>query len=43
MQILEKEKKMEKNFLVSEMIDSELVSLNCLYEEQDNCYRQPMC
>ena len=31
MQILKKQKKILKNFLVSERIASELVSLNCLY------------
>ena len=27
--------KIEKNFFVSKIIASELVSLNCLYQEQD--------
>ena len=35
--------KIQKKFFVSEIIASELVSLNCLYEEEDTCHRQPMC
>ena len=37
------QQKTEKTFFVSEIIASELVSLNCLYEEQDTFHRQPMC
>ena len=36
-------KKWRKTFFFFEMIASELVSLNCLYEEQDNFHLQPMC
>ena len=35
--------KSEKKFFVSEIISSELVSLNCLYEEQETFQQQPMC
>ena len=37
------QQKIEKRIFVSEVIASELVSLNCPYEEQDNFHRQPMC
>ena len=37
------QQKIEKIFSLPEMIASELVSLNCPYEEQDNFHRQPMC
>ena len=37
------QQKNEKIFFVSEIIASELVSLNCPYEEQDTFHRQPMC
>ena len=33
----------QKKFFISEIIAYELVSLNCLYEEQDTFHRQPMC
>ena len=35
--------KIEKKVFVTEIIGSELVSLNCPYEEQDTFHRQPMC
>ena len=35
--------KIEEKCLAYEIIASELVSLNCLYEEQDTFHRQPMC
>ena len=35
--------KIPKKFFVSEIIASELASLNCPYEEQDTFHRQPMC
>ena len=35
--------KIEKKFFVSKIIPCELVSLTCLYEEQDTFHRQPMC
>ena len=37
------EQKTGKIFFVSEIIASELVSLNCAYEEEDTFQRQPMC
>ena len=37
------QQKIQKKFFVSEIIASELVSLNCPYEEQDTFHRQPMC
>ena len=46
------QQKIEKNFFVSEIISeifvyeiiaSELVSLNCPYEQQDTFHRQPIC
>ena len=37
------QQKISKSFFVSEIIASELVSLNILYEEQDTFHRQPMC
>ena len=36
------QQKIEKKFFVSEIIASELVSLNCPYEEQDTFHRQPI-
>ena len=32
-----------KKFFVFEIIASDLVSLNCLYEEQDGFHRRPLC
>ena len=37
------QEKIEKNVFVTKIIASELVSLNCLYLEQDTFHRQPMC
>ena len=37
------QQKTQKKLFVSEVITSEVVSLNCPYEEQDNFYRQPIC
>ena len=37
------QQRIQKKFFVSEIIASELVSLNCLYEDQDAFHRQPMC
>ena len=37
------QKKVEKKFLASEIIESELVSLISHYKVQDTCRRQPMC
>ena len=37
------QQKNEKIFFVSEIIASELVSLNCPYEEQDTFHWQPIC
>ena len=35
-------KKIEKNIFVFEIITSELVALNCLYQEQNICHRDSM-
>ena len=35
--------KIKKKFFVPQIIASELVSLNCRYEEEDTSHRQPMC
>ena len=43
MQISEMQEKIEKKLLVFEIIASELVALNCLYEEENTCHRQSMC
>ena len=32
-----------KKFFVFEIIASDLVSLNCLYEEQDGFHGRPLC
>ena len=37
------QQKTENKFCVSETIASELVFLNCPYEEQDTFHRQSMC
>ena len=37
------QQKIEKKFFVSEIIASELVSLNCPYDEQDTFHRQSVC
>ena len=37
------QQKNAKKVLVSEIIATEFVSLNCLCEEQDPFHRQPMC
>ena len=37
------QKKIHKKFFVSELIGSELASLNCLYSEQDAFHLQAMC
>ena len=37
------QQKIPKMFFVSEIIASELVSLNILYYELDSFHRQPMC
>ena len=37
------QQKIQKKFFVSEIIASELVSLNCPYDEQDTFHRQSMC
>ena len=34
------EKKIEKKFLVSEIIASEMASVNCLYYEGNTCHGQ---
>ena len=37
------QKKIRKVFFVSEIIASENVAINCLYEEENTCHRQSMC
>ena len=37
------QQEIEKKFFFSEIMASELVSLNCLYQEQDTFHQQPMC
>ena len=32
-----------KKLFVPEIMESELMSLNCPYSEQDTCHQQPMC
>ena len=36
-------KKIEKNFFVLEIITSEFVALNCLYQEENTCHRHSVC
>ena len=36
-------KKIEKKFFVFEIITSELVALNCLYQEQNTYHRDSLC
>ena len=36
------ERKIEKIFLVSEIIASEMAAVNCLYYEGNTCHGQPM-
>ena len=36
-------KKMKKKFVIFEIIGSELVSLNCLYQEANNGHRPSVC
>ena len=36
-------KKIEKKFFVFEIITSEFVALNCLYQEQNTCNRHSVC
>ena len=40
---MEKKKKIEKMFFVFEIIASELVALNCLYQGDNACHGQSMC
>ena len=35
-------KKIQKMFFVLEIITSEFVALNCLYQEQNTCHRDSM-
>ena len=37
------QQKLEKKFFVSQIIATQLVSLNCPYQEQDTFHWQPMC
>ena len=36
-------KKNRKKFLVFEIIASEFVALNCLYQEENICHRHSVC
>ena len=36
------QKKIEKKFLVSEIIASEMAAVNCLYFEENTCHGQSM-
>ena len=36
-------KKIEKKFFGFEIITSEFVALNCLYQEQNTCHRDSVC
>ena len=36
-------KKIEKMFFVFEIIKSEFVALNCLYQEENTCQRDSVC
>ena len=36
-------KKIEKKFSVLEIIASEFVALNCLYQEENTCHRHSVC
>ena len=37
------QKTIQKKFFVSEIIPSELVPLNCIYQADIACHRQSMC
>ena len=37
------QKKISKKFLVSEIIASEMVAVNCLYYEGNTCHGKSMC
>ena len=37
------QREMEKKFVVSEIIVSELVALNSLYSEGNTCFRKSIC
>ena len=36
-------KNIKKFFFISDINASELVALNCLFEEENTCHRQSMC
>ena len=36
-------KKIQKKFFVFEIITSEFVALNCLYQEENTCHRHSVC
>ena len=36
-------KKMGKKFFVFEIITSEFVALDCLYQEENTCHRHSVC
>ena len=37
------EKKKKKKLFVFEIIISEIVALNCLYQEENTCHRSSVC
>ena len=37
------QKKIEKKFVVSEIIGSEMAAVNCLYYEVNTCHGKSMC
>ena len=37
------EKKIQKNFLFSDIIASEMAAVNCLYYEGSTCHGKSMC
>ena len=36
-------KKIQKKFLLFEIITSEFVALSCLYQEENTCHRHSVC
>ena len=36
-------KKLRKNFFIFEIITSELIALNCLFQEENTCHRHSVC
>ena len=36
-------KKIQKNFFVFEIIESDIVALSCLYQEENTCHWHSVC